>query len=417
MQKYITQTLLIGCFACISFNGASQNNTNSPYSMYGLGELKSQTNAHTSAMGNAGIGMQSDNFLNTLNPASYSGIDSLSFILEVGINGEYSNYDNSRHKANTFNGNLSYLAMGLKITPWLATGFGLNPYSSIGYEINTTGLVEGVQLAYPLDITGSGDLSRVYFSTAVSPLKNLSLGIESSFIFGNKKQTQYHDLSNLGITSVYNETTNYFHNFYFQFGLQYQLLLNKNNSLNFGITYCPKQELVTHRENTSYDENDIIIDSEDESEEMFPVPEEYGFGVTWQKDEKFQLSVDAGLQLWSNESYNIVGADLEDTYYMNGGFEYKRTTNVLADYFKRISYRAGFQYNKSYLKLRDIQLDEKVFSFGLGLPIQKQKSTIDFSVELGQYGTSNKNLIKERFVRLKVGFSLKDNWFVRRKYN
>jgi D-ribose pyranose/furanose isomerase RbsD len=67
--------------------------------------------------------------------------------------------------------------------------------------------------------------------------------------------------------------------------------------------------------------------------------------------------------------------------------------------------------------LRDIQLDEIVLSFGFGLPIQNQKSRIDMSFEFGKQGTTNKNLIQENFFRFRLGFSLKDAWFSRPKYN
>ena len=56
-------------------------------------------------------------------------------------------------------------------------------------------------------------------------------------------------------------------------------------------------------------------------------------------------------------------------------------------------------------------------SFGLGLPLRKTKSEINLSVEVGERGTTNNNLIKEQFLRFQIGLSLSDIWFVKRKYD
>ena len=385
--------------------------------MYGLGELRTQSNPHNTAMGNVGIGMKSENFLNTLNPASYSSIDSLTFLLEIGVDGKLSTYKTKTKTATSNDANFSYLAMGWRVNNWLAMGFGLNPFSSTGYEINTTSLIEGIQQEYPLNIIGSGDISRAYLSGSVSPIRNLSFGVKSSFMFGSQIQTQYHDLTNLGSYSISNVTTDYFNNFYWEFGLQYQVNLNDKNKLTLGAIYNPKQHLSARRLNTTYNSAGTTLKYEEESEADFVIPEEFGAGFSWQNGERFLLAVDAGMQMWSNESYDISGVDLKNNPYLRGGIDYLPSTNVLTNYYKRISYRAGLRYAKSYLDLRGIQLDETAISIGFGFPIQKQKSRIDLSFELGKIGTTNKNLIQENYFRLRLGFSLKDRWFTRMKFD
>ena len=48
---------------------------------------------------------------------------------------------------------------------------------------------------------------------------------------------------------------------------------------------------------------------------------------------------------------------------------------------------------------------------------QKTKSEINLSVEVGERGTINNNLIKEQFLDFQIGLSLSDIWFVKRKYD
>ncbi|MGQ7869919.1 hypothetical protein [Sunxiuqinia sp. sy24] len=417
MHNNIKKHLLIASslilLTCATF---AQNNTSSPYSMYGLGELRFQSTPHNSAMGNAGIGMLSDNFLNTLNPASYSALDSMTFVFEMGADGKISDYQNSNKSASATRANFSYLAMGMHVNNWFSAGFGLNPFSSTGYEINTTSLIEGIQQEYPLSIMGSGDISRAYFSLSVMPLKKLSLGMKTSYLFGNQAQMQFHNLIDLGSSSITNETTDYFNNFYWEFGVQYQIQL-KASTLMLGAIYNPRQEIQTRRVNTTSNSAGIVLQYEEESDGDFVIPEEIGIGFSWKKGDYLLVAMDAGMQMWSDESYDISGVDLNNNPYLHGGVDYLPSTSLRDAYYKKVNYRLGFQYAKSYLNLREIQLDEMVFSFGVGLPIRNQKSRIDLSFELGKIGTTSKSLIQENYLRFRLGFSLKDTWFTRPKYN
>ena len=63
----------------------SQNTTNSPTSMFGLGELSTGEGGQYSGLGGAGIALQSYNFLNTANPASLTAIEGQRFLIDAGV--------------------------------------------------------------------------------------------------------------------------------------------------------------------------------------------------------------------------------------------------------------------------------------------------------------------------------------------
>ncbi|MGE4587374.1 MAG: OmpP1/FadL family transporter [Mangrovibacterium sp.] len=410
------------CFLLTCFPGRAQNNTSNPYSMYGIGELRSQNNAATSAMGNAGIGLRTGSFLNALNPASYTAIDSLNFLFEIGIDGKSSSFESKGETADASDANLSYLALGWRINDKLATSFGFNPFSHTGYEINTTAEIEGTVTEYPLDISGSGNLSRAYVSMAYKLTKNLSMGVKPSFIFGSLEQLQYHNLYVIGSYPVYNSTKNYFHNFFVEIGAQYTLHL-KPGDLTLGLMYNPGATVATRREDTSYNSAGTVYENEEESTEDFYIPEEYGIGLAFKNNRNLVAVLDAGVQCWSNHHYDLKelsdqsGVRLKDNPYIRAGFEYTPTQNYLAKYIRRINYRAGFQYAESYLDMRGQDQNEISFSVGLGLPVKNQISRIDVTFEAGQNGTTKNGLIQENFLRLRIGFSLRDLWFQHRKYN
>jgi len=395
----------------------AQNNTRSPYSMYGLGELRSQVNAVNTAMGGAGMAMSSSTFVNVLNPASNHGIDSLNVIFDTGLEGKYSQFKSQGETQNLNTGNFSYFSLGFRVNSKIAANIGLNPFSSTGYEINSTASIDGViDSEYPLNIIGSGDISRAYGGLSYSLLPNLHIGARTSFLFGSVKQTQYHNLTSLGSTSIYNETTNYFHNFYFEFGAQYEFKVKKYD-ISVGAIYNPEQKLVTKQENQTYNSSGTIMADETNYNGDFRIPEEFGFGLAVNDNDKFLYLLDAGFQKWANYNYDVKSVELKNTPYLRLGLQFTPSTNFMDSYFKKVNYRIGWKYSKSYLELKGNQLEEYVFTFGLGLPIRNQSSRIDCAFELGSFGTTSNRLIQENYIRLRVGFSLKDLWFQQRKFN
>ncbi len=410
-------------FFLAPFYSTAQNFTSSPYSMYGLGELRTQTNAASTGMGNTGIGLSTNKFINILNPASTSGLDSSNFVFNIGGEYKYSQFKTSSKTANAINGNLSYLAMGLRVNKWLSLGLGINPYSTAGYDINTTATIEGSTYTYPLEIIGSGNISRAYFSFAIVPVKNLSIGVRTSYLFGSLVQTQYHDLSKISSVSVSSEITDSFRNFYWEFGAQYNIDLKNGKQFSIGAIFNPWQYLVTQHKIQTYNTSGLIYDQNTENKHDFSIPQEYGLGVVYSSTKMMYL-LDAGIQMWSKHKYDddnletVKSVKLKDSPYIRAGVEYTPSRHFLESYYKRISYRLGYQYNKSYLSLRSYQSSENVISLGFGLPLNNDRSRIDISLEggtKGQVGTVK--VIQENFIRFRIGFSLIDLWFQQRKYN
>ena len=423
-KRIIFLLCLFVCLLNVNFIQA-QNNTKNPYSMYGLGELRPQTNAANAGIGNVGIGMKSKHFLNATNAASYSGLDSLNFLFEMGVDSKISTFESLKRKANATTINFSYLTLGTRISSKFAFALGINPYSNVGYEINTTGEVIGAEFVYPLDISGSGNINRAYVAFSYSPFKNLSVGVKPSFLFGSIQQTQLHRLSNIDITAwehmtslpfsdITNVTKNYFHNFIFEFGAQYTIDLKKVD-LTLGAIYNPGMYLVSERNDNTFDSNGNVFENTRETNDDFQVPEEYGAGISF-KTRQFIGGIDVGVQKWSNYDYNVTRVKLKDNPYIRAGLEYTPSYGVRDNYFKRINYRAGFQYAESYMKFYNMEQDEYCISLGLGLPVARG-SRIDVGFEFGKSGSTAGRLIQENYCRIRLGFSLRDIWFQKRIYD
>ena len=70
----------------------AQSGSNSPYSRYGFGQLSDQSFGNSKAMGGIAYGLRNGYQINAANPASYSAVDSLTFLFDFGMSLQNSNF-------------------------------------------------------------------------------------------------------------------------------------------------------------------------------------------------------------------------------------------------------------------------------------------------------------------------------------
>jgi hypothetical protein len=66
--------------------------------------------------------------------------------------------------------------------------------------------------------------------------------------------------------------------------------------------------------------------------------------------------------------------------------------------------------------INNIPLTETGITFGLGLPLAGL-SNANVGIEISKRGQKDAGLVQETIVALRVGLSLNDIWFIKRKYN
>ena len=127
IKKIIVSFSLL--FSLISF---AQEGTSSPYSFYGIGDVRFKGTVENSSM--AGLSIVPDSIhLNIVNPAMYSSLKLTSYAIGGTFNVNKLTTDSQSEKAQRTA--LNYLAVGIPINK-LGIGFGLIPYSSVGYNFN-----------------------------------------------------------------------------------------------------------------------------------------------------------------------------------------------------------------------------------------------------------------------------------------
>lgn len=294
----------------------SQNTTNSPTSMFGLGELSTGEGGQYSGLGGAGIALQSYNFLNTANPASLTAIEGQRFLIDAGVMGAYKVYTQTGTSNHSLVGNLNNLSIGCRITPrWYGAVF-MAPVSSVGYAITLDQDITGTGSSTVSSLfEGEGGLSKMGISTAYRLFKGFSVGANLSYVTGTIKQTETQ-----GSISV-EESSYYKHAFYADFGLQYKFSLSRNKYLVAGAVYGYSQDLA--QDNTLSVSSTSGNESIDESQRHVRqcLPQFVGAGLAYNSP-RWTLTAEYKYTDWSRMKSSQSNVRFENQHRLSAGTAY-----------------------------------------------------------------------------------------------
>ncbi len=396
----------------------AQNNTSSPYSYYGLGELSQRGSGNSISMGGTGLAYRDGGVLNIQNPAALAHVDSLKFIFNVGMAVKYTNL-NQGDKSDTFNDyNLTRLAFGFKVSPMYSTAFSISPYSSLGYDIAKREKVIGSETYLNRFLKGSGGLNQLTWSNGVKVTKNLSLGINGIYLFGNNTRDEIIKLESGSSYTYSNKTKLISQGIYFNLGAQYQMNFGRCN-FSLGAKYQPKLAVDAEQviEVTNYSSSLGSVRYNDTDEGAFDVPESYGLGFGISKGKHLWIGGDFLHEKWSDTEVFKKSYSLRDRNKFSLGMEYKANDGYARKFFKKMTYRLGGFYDTGYITVEDEKIGAMGVSLGFGIPMAKNTGMINLAIEFGTSGTTNNNMVREDFTRITVDINLFERWFVKRKYH
>ena len=452
MWKFWSKFLIIFCFAGGSVAlSAQQNNANiqpkinSPYSRFGLGDPVDQFLAGPAGMAGLSAAFNDAFLLNLQNPASLTYLQATAF--EVGAFGKYSQLESGTESDGVWSGNLNYLALGFPLknpinkaldrdrSPW---GFGmslsLQPYTNVGYDIETKTVVEGADLVTNY-LKGTGGTYKVQWGNGAR-YKDFAVGANIGYLFGKITNSRLVEFDSLAVSynSEFRDEIS-IGGFYWNVGVQYTYyfkepgrdgtLTRSNKRLIFGAygnaiqPFSTKTDQFYSRTNFEYGQRDTI-QFEDIVEERGQLPAEFTIGVMYEEISKLRLGFEYYNGLWSQYENEGKEEQLSDAWKIRIGGEFIPDFASYNNYFRRMRYRLGFVYGTDPRSLGGDQLTTYSLNFGFGFPIvmpRQQISFVNFGVEVGQFGIGSE-ILKENYVKMTLGFTLNDNtWFFKRKFN
>jgi hypothetical protein len=398
--------VLLLIFVFVPVGTAYSQLTSSPYSIFGLGTRDGNSAGTSSAMGGTGIAFLSGTSLNTVNPASYGGLDSLKTLFDIGLFAKYTSYRTKSGSQSLFDANLRYFTMSFKPAPGVGTSFGIVPYSSVGYKINTISIIDGSTSEYSKTFEGEGGVDKVYLGNSFKLSNNLFLGVNASFLFGSITRTE---ASSDGLYSYKDKNT--FYNFYLDYGLNYKI---KGNKLDYriGIIYGDGKTLRTNSE--SYITTTSSYEVLKGKKKIFRIPRNFGAGLAV-NNRYFRAGIDYEREYWSEINFNRSLMQTRNSNRYSLGLEFASLGSTRSS-GNIIYYRFGAEFTESYLIINKDPINYRSISFGTGLPVKGMVNVFNISLEIGQNGTKNNGLIKENFYKLNIDVSLKDLWFIKRLY-
>lgn len=437
---------------CSTAAHAQNGATHSSYSRFGLGLLNDQSQTWNRSMGGVGIALPSGSRLNSMNPASYAHIDSLSFILDAGMSASFGRMSTKTSSIGINNACFDYIVAGFRLHKGLGLSFGFKPYSSIGYNYTTTSPnafrdeITGEIVRNTITYQGKGGLNEFYLGMGWQPFKHFSIGANAGILWGGYNHLMIQDFTQGGSSSNFYDGFNFLQyadvlTYKLDFGVQYAFRVSRKDWLTLGAKVGLGHQFDGNAYLYRYMSTGDTLQVDNDL--GFDIPMSYSAGIAWQHKNTLLVSADAHYQQWQDcgapqmiVSQNVVSYPTMRNIYKNRlgfnvGMEYTPDPMASKGYYKHMKYRFGVSYNTPYINIAQGEgatrtltdgPSELGISMGVGLPLSnfinsraRIKSTVNIGVQWLRRAPSNQNLITENYFMLNLGVLFNEGWFMKFK--
>ena len=435
--RYTIILLLLLAPWALGKTAAQSNGSNSSYSRFGLGLLSDQANGYNRAMGGVAQGLRSGNRVNFLNPASYSSVDSLTFLFDVGMSLQRTRLvQNGSHDA-VNNTSFDFVSAGFRMRKGLGMSVGFMPYTRIGYsfsqEVNVgQDFSTGELITSPAVYSGDGGLHEAFIGAGWEPFKGFSFGANVGLLWGNINhgiatafsQNSVETTSDGYITTLYNASIITWKG---DVGVQYQTLINNTNRLTIGGTVGIGHKI--HRDASYISSSnggtaDTLI-----AANAFELPMTYSFGVAWEYAERLIVAADAHYEQWGKCTTPEFDKRTNTYAATTGTYKNRLRFNIGAEYVpgrydrpyqRRVNYRAGAFYSTPYLQINGQNgPTEFGLTAGVGLPISNainNRSYVNVGLQWTHRSASAEGFVRENIMQVNIGITFNERWFMKWKF-
>ena len=388
-----------------------------------------------------GVSVYNDSIhMNFRNPASYTGKNMFSFNNEgrlvkftVGLGHSETDLKTSTNSSETTNTSFEYLGLNIPMGKF-GFGFGLIPFSSVGYKLQSSNVDNQLQYKY----SGNGGLNKAFLGFAYQLSDNLAIGFDAKYNFGNIQNSAleylYDDESLPLDYQAREQNRSDLSGVNFNFGLIFRGGITENLELHASLAHSPDYNLSSRNSRTfasvvinpntqiEFPVNEINVDLEtlglEKTDLSMPSVTIFGLGIS--KPKKWFIGAEYTFitsSVFSNDLISIENSEFEDSSKISFGGFYIPDYASFSKFWNRVVYRAGFYSEKTGLVINNESINEFGISFGLGIPAGGLFSNVNTTLEFGKRGTTNEDLVEENFVNFQLSLSLNDRWFIKRKYN
>ena len=401
----------------------SQTGTTSPYSYAGLGDVNFRGTHVNRFMG--GLEIYNDSIhANLSNPSSYAKLKLTNYTL--GLNYRINNMIGANETKSIASAGLNYIGIAMP-TKYFGFGFGIIPYTSVGYKLSYLENVNDNENILNL-FEGEGGINKTFFSIGFRPLKFLSLGVTLNYNFGKIRYETgiFQDQVTLGTVL---ENISSISGLDLKLSTQLEIPIKDALELQAMLSYTPEANLISTNSRFYNTRSFLATNNFGENVEIslidfglkrtnITIPDIISFGFGVGKERKWfagvQYTMNA-MQNFSHEFISLPNVGYENAYQFSLGGFYIPDYSSITSYWKRIVFRMGFRHELTGILINNFGLKETGVNFGFGLPLAGFSNT-NIGFEYASRVADSKTY-KENFWSFRIGFSLNDKWFIKRKYN
>lgn len=435
---------------------SAQNNMNSPYSSYGLGELGTADHAVFSALGNANISYIDSSTINFYNPAAYNALAKGSPLFSSGISVRLANFTENGTSSFSTNYNINHFALAFPVKDHFGLAFGIKPFASRNYAFSTSTFVGSDSIIYRY--AGKGGVNELFLGLSSDILKfekiRLSVGANLGFLFGELSNTRMSAMASnfsefAGIITYaggVNYKTHEINTFHMDLGAYFTYQINRKHRILLAATYDPSQQLKSTYSNTLFYATQIdnpasydTVTHFNERTSITTAPSlNLGMNYTmyFPPDERTNGKLNSELSLHVNYAmadwtrFN----DPADSNVLNAaskfqlGLQYSPERDVLKNakitkFHHRMKYRVGYYTCQLPYHVLNEQVTDRGITAGLGFPIviQNSLSAVNLGFTYGTRGVSDPAGLQENYYGINFGITIApgnaDKWFRKPKLN
>ncbi len=413
-MKIIFNTFLL-ILLSYSFTIAQES---SPYTRYGIGDINYGYSARHLGIGDIASSVLDPDHILISNPASWSALNRTRIEFSLGYKGvDISDKNRSAFTSETeFRG----ATFGFPISRDYGIGFvtGILPYSKISYvaEKKFEDLTNDFP-TYKLTYEGRGGLSKFFLGSSVILPLGIHFGASFDYYFGNLRYYSKIEFekgsSNINTTFENNRNSDGVGT---TIGLispdlsnVFQISSLSNLRLGFSLNFINDLNTDTLFSATSLS----VIDTLSIASIKTSIPYRLIGGISFAFQEMHNFNLDFMYQPWSDYRFNNIKSDfLRDASKISFAYEYIPKKNIGMTSWELMTFRAGLSYEQTQYLFNGKGIDQYSVFGGFSFPIGID-NTIDFALQYGFRGTTENDLLKENFVKIYLGISFGELWFLR----
>ena len=415
----VNLSLLLFIFTSAIF---AQSGSSSPYSGGGLGERNFSGTEANRHMG--GLDVFTDSIhANLNNPASFGFLKLTTY--SVGVNYTNNSLSSTTDSFKADTASLDYLAVSIPAGIF-GFSFGILPYSSVGYKVRDLSGSDDFKISNRYE--GSGGINQTYISIGIPVTKFFAVGASINYNFGKLFYRTGQFLTGIeNGTFLSNQSS--ISGLSYLFSAQANIPIKKKYNFQGMFSFEPKAPLNSENNRVFYTQSinnqsvsdfiEVNLDAIGLDVTSVDISKTYKLGLGFGENKKWFLGLQRNLTksaTFNNDFFKRENIRYRDSKKWTIGGFYIPNYASFTSFWSRVVYRFGFRSEQLSMIVNNIPLTETGISFGVGLPLGGL-SNANVGLEISQRGQKEFGLLKETLIALRIGLSLNDVWFIKRKFN